>query len=56
MILLQKQEEIVQVVARILNVSYIEFKKYENVKNFIENMFFIKNPTSECRCWSNTDG
>lgn len=42
MILLQKQEEIVQVVARILNMSYTEFEKYENVIDFIENMSFIK--------------
>lgn len=42
MILLQKQEEIVQVVARILNMSYTEFEKYENVIDFIEKMSFIK--------------
>lgn len=41
MILLRKQEEIVQVVA-VLNMSYAEFKKYKNVRNFIENVSYKK--------------
>lgn len=41
MMLLRKQEEIVQVVA-VLNMSYAEFEKYKTVGNFIENISYKK--------------